>query len=251
MDVTSTPLYLNWSFWAVVIAAVAVLLSQLPPIHILFKKTKIDFETYSKISITHKVGNPNLQLHFIINNVGGKKVRIKDINASIERDGNQIITLPSQNYLQSQNDQNTVLFTPFYLKPNDEWSHIVNFLNFFNREDEKEYRNIEKQMLANYREKKSQATEETPLPIELDSEVVKPSYDFFEKHFLWNPGEYLMKVNIITDQDNANISKSYRFTIFESQEEQLKEITEQFKFGGGLWWDPNIQISVILDVKEA
>lgn len=65
----SVPLYLNWSFWAVVVALCAVVLSQIPPIHLLLKKAKLDLELYSRIHLTHKVGNPNLQLHLIISNI--------------------------------------------------------------------------------------------------------------------------------------------------------------------------------------
>lgn len=109
---------------------------------------------YSKISITHKVGNPNLQIHLIVNNIGGRKVRVKGITASITKDGELITTLPAQNYLESQSGQNTLLFTPFSLNPSEEWAHIINLLNFFNREDEQEYRRLEAKMLANYRSKK-------------------------------------------------------------------------------------------------
>jgi len=247
----STPLYLDWSFWAVVVAAIAIILSQIPPIHILLKKARIDFELYSKISITHKVGNPNLELHLIITNIGGRKVRVKDIKASIERDGKSIVTLPAQNYLQNQNDQNYVLFTTFSLKPNDEWAHIVNFLNFFGREDEKEYRDLEGKMLADYRDKRSKLLEEPTSPIELNPELVKSSHDFFKKHFIWSVGEYLMKVNIITDQESGNITKIFRFTVFESHAEQLKAITDDFKYGGGIWWDKKTPTNVILEISEA
>lgn len=120
MEEINTPLYFDWSFWAVVVAAIAILLSQLPPVHVWFRKAKLEIELYSKISITHKVGNPYLQLHLIINNIGGRKVRIKDISASIERDGNLVATLPAQNYLQNQNDQSTLLFTTFSLIPSEE-----------------------------------------------------------------------------------------------------------------------------------
>ena len=247
----TTPLYLNWSFWAVVIAAIAVLLSQLPPIHVWFKKAKLDIELYSKVSITHKVGNPNLQIHLIINNIGGRKIRIKDISVSIKRDGNLVATLPAQNYLQSQNDQNTLLFTTFSLRPADEWAHIINFLNFFNRDDENEYRIMEGNMLADFREKKTALTEEPKAPIEIEDTLVQPFHDFFNRHFIWNAGEFQLEVNITTDQEKVNISKKYRFTVFESHADQLKAIEEHYKYGGGIWWDPSIPTSVILDVKEA
>ena len=213
--VNTISLYQDWSFWAVMVAAVAVILSQLPPIHILIKKAKIDLELYSKISITHKVGNPNLQLHLIVGNIGGRKIRIKDINATIERDGKPIITLPVQNYLQNQTDKNTMLFTTFSLKPGEEWAHIVNLLNFFNREEEQEYRKIEAEMLSDFRKKQSELQAEPKGPIELDSAVVAPSRTFFDNHFIWRAGEYLLKVNILANQEAANVTKKYRFTVFE------------------------------------
>lgn len=116
MEVATNPFYLNWSFWAVIVSIVALALSQLPPVHVLLKKAKIDFELYSKVSITHKVGNPNLQLHTIIRNVGGKKILIKGIRAKISRDGNELTTLPGQYFLQDPSDKNTVLLTTSPMK---------------------------------------------------------------------------------------------------------------------------------------
>ncbi len=153
MQGTEIPLYLDWSFWAVIVAFIAVLLSQIPPIKELVKKAKLDLEVYSKISITHKVGNPNLMLHLIITNIGGRNIRIKDICVSLSRDGKVLFLLPAQNYLQNQNDQNTLLFTTFSLVPNQEWAHIANFLNLFDRVDEKKYQDIEGDMIADYRAK--------------------------------------------------------------------------------------------------
>ncbi len=83
MQAIEVPLYLDWSFWAVVVALAAVILSQIPPIKELIKKAKLDLEVHSKILITHKVGNPNLQLHLLITNIGGRKIRIKDIRVSL------------------------------------------------------------------------------------------------------------------------------------------------------------------------
>ena len=44
MTETEIPLYLNWSFWAVVVAVIAVILSQIPPIKELIKKVTLDLE---------------------------------------------------------------------------------------------------------------------------------------------------------------------------------------------------------------
>ncbi|CEK09636.1 hypothetical protein [Legionella hackeliae] len=246
----TTHLYSNWSFWTVLVSAIAVILSQLPPVRLWFKKAKLDIGMYSKISITHKVGNPNLQIHLIVNNIGGRKVRVKGITASITKYSELIATLPAQNYLENQNGQNTLLFTPFSLNPSEEWAHIINLLNFFNRENEQEYRRLEARMLANYRSKKGTPNSESQDLIEIDENLVQPFHSFFDKHFIWRTGEYQLTVNINTDHEKTNISKKYRFTIFESHTDQLKEITDKYKFGDGIWWSSGLA-SVILDIKEA
>ncbi|MCQ8129034.1 hypothetical protein [Methylomonas rivi] len=253
MQNVATPLYMDWSFWAVVIAFAALVLSQVPPIHVMLKRAKIDLELYSKISITHKLGNPNLQLHLILNNIGGRRVRVKDIKVSISKDGTHLVNLPAQNYLQNQNDQNTVLFTTFALDPKDEWAHITNFLNFFSRDDEKAYQKIEGDLLTDFRshqkEMKGEGNQEEFY--EHPNELVQPAFNFFEKHFCWNAGEYNMSVIVTTDSKSADVVKNYRFTIFESHTETLSAIKEHFKYGGGLYWNPKIQTSVILEVTEA
>lgn len=251
MEAEVIPLYINWSFWAVVVAALALLLSQIPPIHILLKKAKIDFELYSKLSLTHKVGNPNLQLHIIISNVGGKKVRVKGVDATITRDGNQVASLPAQNFLQDPSDKNTVLFTSFSLKPEQEWGHIVNMLRFFGREEEREYRQIEGNIKEDIFAKRDQIEGEVKELIEANPDNVAPFHAFFRERFIWTAGEYELKVKVTTDIDSANAEKSYRFTIFEYYEEELKKITDEYKNGAGIFWDSTTPQSVILELKEA
>ncbi len=247
------PLYLDWSFWAVVIAFIAVALSQMPPISQLLKKAKLELEAYTKISITHRMGNPNIQLHLILANIGGRKIRIKDINISLSRDGSSLGVFPAQNYLQNQNDQNTLLFTPFSLNPNNEWAHITNFLNFYNREEENQYQSIEASMIADYRKNaKELDAGKDGHEVEHPEELVKQALDFFNAKFIWEPGEYKMIVNITTDTENANISKEYRFTIFESHTDRLKMITDYYKLGGGIWYEPTkVQQGILLPVSEA
>jgi|GEM_PF-603434 len=255
MQNATIPLYLDWPFWTVIVALIAVVLSQIPPIHIILKKAKLDLELYSKLSLTHKLGNPNLQLHLIINNIGGRRVRVKSINAILSRDSVHIVKFPAQNYLQNQNDQSTVLFTTFSLDPQKEWAHITNFLNFFSREDEKQYQKIEGDLLSDFRAFKKNTSgrisAETEDLYEHSDELVRPAFEFFQKRFCWEPGEYKMSIHVETDFKSANITKNYRFTVFESHTETLTSIKEYFKYGGGIYWSPKLQTSVILEVAEA
>ena len=103
----------DWKFWSFIVSLTALILSQLPPIHILLRKAKLDLEVYSRIFVTHKIGNPNLQMHLILRNIGGKTLRIKNINATIFRNNNEIIKLPAQTFISNPKDNNQVLLTSF------------------------------------------------------------------------------------------------------------------------------------------
>lgn len=247
------PFYLDWAFWAVVAAGISIILSQLPPVLSWFKIAEIDLDVYSKVSITHKVGNPNLQLHLIITNVGGRKVRVEDINVTLTREGGELVSLPAQNYLQNQHDEKVSLLVPFSLSPTKEWAHIVNFLNYFDRIDGNNYQRIEDEMRKHLRDN-LETLREQPDPIfEHDSALVTEAIEFFNSQFIWESGEYIMFVNVCTSDELANISKEFRFTIFESHTDQLKKITEDYKAGAGIYWtpsNPSSPLNVILPISE-
>jgi len=77
------PFYLNWSFWAVFVSVIAIALSQMPPVYLWFRRAKLDLEPYSRIHIAHRVGNPTIQLHLILSNIGGREIKVKNIIITI------------------------------------------------------------------------------------------------------------------------------------------------------------------------
>lgn len=92
----SLPFYLDWQFWSAVVAAFALVLSQLPPVHVLLRRARLSCETYSRMHLTHKIGNPNAQWHLIIENAGGKAIRVKGIYLVFSREGGPSFELPAQ-----------------------------------------------------------------------------------------------------------------------------------------------------------
>jgi hypothetical protein len=186
--------YSNWQFWYFVIAATAVLLSQLPPIHILVKKARIDCETFSKLLITHRIGNSNAQWHLIIENTGGRIIRIKEIYLVFKRLNDPSFKLPAQNYLKTPDESEPVIFTPFRLKPGEEWAHVINFFMPIERDDEKEFRFIESSIRIDILNKKGIDGLNKQM-IETDDAYVSRAKIFFEKHFKWKRGEWEIELN--------------------------------------------------------
>lgn len=247
---TQAPFYLDWKFWSVVVSFLALALSQLPPIHIMLRRAKLDVEAYSRIHLTHRVGNPNAQLHLIISNIGGREVKVKSIAINFKRGNEDQFTLPAQNYLQEPGDKDTVLLTSFKLKPKDEWAHIVNFLNFFSRTHEKSLRQLESNLKNDIFEKKA-LTENKDKVVEAEAVNVQPITAFFHDKFRWEPGEYELSLEIQTEPQHADVSKRYRVTLFESDSTELRSYSEDYKYGAGVFWNTERHTGLILPLIEA
>lgn len=243
------PFYLDWTFWAVVVAFLAIALSQLPPIHIMLRRAKLDIEAYSRIHLTHRIGNPNAQLHLIVSNIGGREVKVKSIVLHFKRGDEDRFTLPAQNY-QASGDKDTVLLTSFKLKPKDEWVHIVNFLNFFSRTDEKTFRQIESNLKNDIFAKKEIPDNKDKI-VEAMPSNVQPVIEFFQHKFRWVPGEYEIALEIQTEPQCAGVSKHYRVTLFESDSAELRSYADDYKIGAGVFWDNARHTGLILPLTEA
>lgn len=241
--------YEDWTFWAVIVAATAIILSQIPPIHILVKSAKLDIELYSRIIVTHKVGNPNVRCHLILSNIGGRTLRIMGITITIIRDGKTVISLPGQLYQPDPNDSASLLLTKFILKPNDEWAATVNFLNYFSRSHEKKYKDAEAVLKKDIFEKREALADKKSL-VYADSENVIPFNDFFDEMFIWTPGEYEMIVNVKLNKNISQQEKRYRFTLFESDSEELIKYKDVYNVGDGIFYETSDYRGIGVQITE-
>jgi hypothetical protein len=248
-QITPTPLYFDWQFWSAVVAALALLLSQLPPLHVLFRKARISCEAFSRMHITHKVGNPNAQWHLIIENTGGRTLRVKAISLTFRKAGGVQFDLPAQNYLRTPDSTDTIMFTPFRLAPGEEWSHIINFFSWFTRDDEKEYRRLESDIRSDILSQKEDPENKDSL-CEANSVTVEELTNFFHSHFKWAAGEYDLGLKVVTDHDQANITRNFRFSLFESESKELADYVEMYRFGAGVYWVSPAQPGLIVPVHE-
>ena len=140
--------------------------------------------------------------------------------------------------------------TSFKLKPKEEWAHIVNFLNFFSRQDEKYYRQLE----ANLRQNilvKCDALVDKNIIVTADDENVQPLIKFFESKFRWLPGEYELTLQVQVEPERASLSRRYRITLFESDSKELTDYRDDYKYGFGVCLDSQRHVGVIVPLTEA
>ena len=241
----ASPFYADWKFWSVVVSIIAIALSQLPPIHMMLRRAKLEIEAYSRIVIGHKAGNPNVQLHLILSNVGGREVKIKSMSLTFKRGKEDNFSLPAQNFFATPTDKESVLLPSFKLKPNEEWAHVTGFLNFFSRTEEKEYRQIESDIRTDIFKKRTQLDNQEEV-VEAASELVQPLLTFFDKKFRWHPGEYEIQLLVQAVPGSASISKKFRVTLFESDSKELQDHKDGYKFGAGVYFDLPKHVPLIL-----
>jgi len=249
-QITQTPFYLDWVFWSFIVALLALALSQLPPIHLMFRRPKLEAEVYSQMHITHKVGNPNAQLHLILSNTGGRILKIRGIDLHFKRSKTDEFNLPAKNYYQLPGDKETVLFTSFKLKPGEEWAHAVNFLNFYSRDDDKLYRQLESNLRLDIVDKRELIEDKNKM-VTADDANIQPLLKFFARKFKWHSGEYEMTLNVQTDPPNALSNISFRFVLFESDSKELSEYQDDYKYGFGVSLDTAQHKGIFVPLSEA
>lgn len=234
MSPTPTPFYLDWTFWAAALSLLAIALSQLPPIHLLVRPKRLEVEVHSRIRITHMVGNPNASVVVSVRNTGGRQLRVQSLRLTLTRDSKPLITLPGLNYFEAPTSEAAVLFVPFNLKPGDTWTHSVAFFNEFDRQTEKHFRESESALRFDIRKRLDARGKDETAPVTADPKLVEPFFALFDRLFVWQPGEYVAKLEVLAQPGSASFSKKYRFTLYESDTRDLVEQKNDYKFGGGI-----------------
>lgn len=250
MPPTPTPLYLDWQFWAAVVAGLALVLSQLPPVALWFRPRRLEVEVHSRIQVTHKVGNPNLGMFVSVRNTGGRELRIRSLRIVLARDNSPLANLPAQNYFENPSSQSSVLFVPFTLKPGDTWAHGTNFLNFFDRATEKLYRESESKLGADIRLKLDMRPEDDKNAVVAELDLVAPFVSLFHQLFIWQPGEYVAELIVETEPGSASFSRKYRFTLYESDSAELRAHIDDYRFGGGISYNADKHVGVFVPLSQ-
>lgn len=243
----TAPWYSDWQFWAFAVAAVAILLSQLPPIRSWFTAGRLEVVVQNRVHVNHKVGNTNVNL-FVSLSCFGKAVRIKGASIKLSRDGKHVGTYNLRGFFETQTSASASIFMPFLLRPEEVWTHTMTFYPDWPRAVEKAYRQSESVLRANVQEKLA-ARNGMPGFVEGDPELVQPLIDMLRRDFQWHEGEYTLTFDIETDSPSSAYSSEFKFTLFEADSEVLRSFEKRYPRGDGLWyWDHNVGINIPLHV---
>ena len=251
MPTPQAPFYLDWQFWSAFLAVLALILTQLPPIGLWFRRSRLEVEVHSRVQLTHKVGNPNLGMYVGIRNIGGRDVRVRSINVALSRDAQLLGSYPVFSFFETTSSSSAVLFVPFTLRPSETWAHGANFLRVFDRNTEKLFRERDSRLRADIRRKLAARAEDDKELVVADDANVTPFQEMFNRLFVWLPGEYTLDLQIEVESGQTAFGRRYRFTLFESDSEELRSHTDDYKHGGGLAYDVDRHVGVYVPLSPS
>jgi hypothetical protein len=177
-------------------------------------------------------------------------LRVRSLRLDISRDGKPIASLPAMNYYQGPTDQVSALFTPFSLKPREDWSHNTGFLNFFDRATEKLYRESANHLHTDIQTKLAALPEPRKEPVKAQPDLVLPFRSIFDRLFIWEPGEYTVSLVVKAEPGSASYAKRYRFTLYESDTAELRKHVEDYQIGGGIDFNIDRHVGVFVPISE-
>ena len=250
----TAPLYLDWTFWTAVVAGLALVLSQLPPLRVLFRRAALTLQPYDRLNVTHYLGNPNVNLHVQLTNTGGRAVRVFSLTLRITRDDGATVTLPAQTFTLPDDTDSSMIFTPLALEPDDEWATFVTFFVPFSVTDEREWKRLAKDLRADVNAKRTayrlQAGEEAKEALEADPAKVAPISGFFRAKRFWQPGEYAARLTAECSPPRASVTRQFRFTLFESDVQDLDEREAHYKYGAGVYFNDTEEVAVNPRIRD-
>ncbi len=249
-EATTAPFYFDWTFWAALLSLVAIILSQLPPLHILLRPKKLLVEVHSRAHITHKVGNPNIGLFLGISNVGGRTLRIRSLRLRVHRGITDLGSIPAKGYSADLATANTLIFAPFSLKPEESWSHRVNFYNDFERPIEIAFRKSAASLQEEISKLIAQRPEGEKGPVFASDEHITPFIDIFNKLFVWEPGDYSMEIILETTPSTSQRSEMFRFTIYESDCDTLRQEIKDYPTGAGIHFNTDKHAGLSVELQK-
>ncbi|MEZ9740077.1 hypothetical protein AB4283_12810 [Vibrio splendidus] len=227
--------YSDWQFWSTVVACLALVLSQLPPLKSLLKRGKVELKKHTSILIHHSIGTPNVNIFISLKNVGGRTLNVGALQIKLVRDGAELPLLLATGYFSEMNSQTTTMFTPFELGSGESWGHTTNFHEKWNRTQQQKFRAISSKV----RDTISDKLKSGPLPTgelhEANLEQVEEIHSQFASNFKWLPGEYSGVISALDSSGNVIMTDEFKFTIFESESNELRAGVDDYRYGYGIY----------------
>jgi len=172
---------------------------------------------------------------------------------AVTRDDGPNAALPAQGFARTETPTAELILTPFVLERDQEWANFVHFFVPFSTADERESKRLTKDLrtdiVAKLRVQTPEAKARNEL-VEADPDRVEPLVAFFRAHRFWQPGEYSARLTVRCEPSRASVERRFRFTLFESDVQDLDERASRYKYGAGVYFTDAEQTEVYPRVRD-
>lgn len=248
LPMQSTPFYQDWTFWSFVAAAIAIVLSQIPPISKLISRPKLEFDLYGNLGISQEKGYPNVAATLGIRNTGAVPIRVGLINVQLLRGGKELAVLTALNYLPTPESKQTVFLAPITIQPHSEWIHQVVFFEKLTQSDNKALGQLAADAKADIVKKTEAQRAKNPSKnsvVQLSPELKERIKRLHDSKFIWKAGEFEFEISLEIDKIKE-AKKRYRFTLFESDINQMSEELKRADIGAGIAFPDQSKSSIVV-----
>lgn len=223
---------MNGASWSALAAWVALAASVGLPLWRWIRRPRLMVEIAAVANIKTVYGNPGMQLQVVLSRPPGRDLRIRGMRMNLQR-GGDAFTLPVHGLFLKPDDQLAVLWAPFALRAETEWSYLVNFVLQPERHDNRMIMAAQSALRADIVSKLAPLEKNAP-EVEGDPKIWQPLVEYSKQHFKWLPGEYRAELVVETMPKRSSNSIAFRFTIFESDTETLQSVFDGYRYGYGV-----------------
>jgi|GEM_PF-2252740 len=218
-----------------IIAFLALVLSQLPPLRVLIKGVKIKIVAEDKIKLTHFLGSVSLVFFLNIYNAGGRSVSISKIDCVIKNDNCLLLHLPPQGYYSRQppsqaNQQIQEYFIGLIpLKAGEAWGETVHCFSPWTQEEEEHVNDIILKIKNSIAKNKNEYKKNVPTVA--DESSVNEAINEFERKFNLEKDEYHLLIAVFSESNEILAVTGYSFKLYDNHIQTLKAYTKRYKYG--------------------
>lgn len=234
--------------WKAIIALLALILSQLPPVRQLFKGKKLRMSIADVVQFTHYFGNTNLSLWIDLENVGAKTITIKRINCFLRRQEQTLQVLTARTFWLTESlsrEKPIQLPLPeIGLKPGERWSGYLLFWDTkaWSKAIESKIKSVISKMRDDISSKDAIRDKEmSALPsenrqlVEANPSIMQEINEILRNLKKIEEGEYEIYVAAYETIDHSPLKiLGFDLTIFENDAREIFKDIKDYKFGFGV-----------------
>jgi hypothetical protein len=221
-------------WWTVGLAALSVLLTQLPPIRQWFKGAEPRLTVAPFCGLDHYFGHIRLGLNIDIHNTGPSVAAIDRIICILQGPGYDKERLQAY-FLQSSDTYSARQLRQVWVVPHDHWGEMVICHKLWSDTEQAEINRIKVVM-------------SDPMTSTLKrQQASNAATALFHQHFKLQTGEYQLAVALLAADSKPFTMSGHTFMVYDYQLLHLKEILQNYMSSAGSTW----QDSVWLTLRDA